>query len=60
MIRIHNGYQIKPHSITPSCYIVVVDGKGGKIPDILSGQYTTPTIAKEAIDRYISSKEKKV
>ena len=59
MIRIHKGYQVKPHTLTPNNYIVVTDGKGGKIPDCLTGMYTTPTLATYAIDLYLDSKIKK-
>ncbi len=59
MIRIHEGYQIKPHKEVPTCYIVVTDGKGGKIPDVLSGLFTTPEFAKAEINRYLASKPKK-
>jgi hypothetical protein len=52
----YEGYQIKPHRETPSCYIVVTSGKGGKIPDILSGMFTTRTIAKQNIDMYLANK----
>lgn len=56
---IHKGYQIKPHKSVPTSYIVVTDGKGGKIPDILSGVYTSPVFAKQAVDKYVDSKPKK-
>lgn len=55
---IYNGYQIKPYRDVPSVYIVVTDGKGGKIPNVLSGMFTTPTYAKEAIDLYLVTKKK--
>lgn len=55
----HNGYDIKPHRETPTCYIVVTSGKGGKIPNVLDGLFTTPTYAKEAIDNYLNSKAPK-
>lgn len=58
MIRIYNGYQIKPHKEIPTCYIVVTDGKGGKIPDILTGLFTSVGIAKDKIDKYLDSKVK--
>jgi NCAIR mutase (PurE)-related protein len=57
-IRIHSGYQVKPHKEHPSSYIVVTDGKGGKIPDVLTGLFTSPTIAMQTIDRYLDSKKK--
>ena len=56
---IYNGYQIKPHAQVPTCYVVVTDGKGGKIPAILEGLFTTPTLAKEVIDRYLETKVNK-
>jgi hypothetical protein len=59
MIRHYEGYDIKPARETPTNYIVVTSGKGGKIPNILSGLYTTPTYAKEAIDKYLETKSKK-
>jgi hypothetical protein len=59
MIREYKGYDIKPHKEVPTCYIVVTSGKGGKIPDVLSGLYTTPVVAQAAIDKYLDSKPKK-
>lgn len=58
MIRIHSGYQVKPHKEHPASYIVVTDGKGGKIPDMLTGLFTSPAIAIQTIDRYLDSKKK--
>lgn len=54
---IYNGYQIKPHAQVPTCYVVVTDGKGGKIPAVLEGLFTTPTLAKEVIDSYLDGKD---
>jgi hypothetical protein len=56
----YEGYDIKPHKEVPTNYIVVTSGKGGKIPDILSGLFTTRAYAKAAIDAYLASKPKKV
>ena len=53
---IYNGYQIKPHKTVPTAYIVVTDGQGGKVPDMLTGMYTSPKVAKQDIDRYLESK----
>jgi hypothetical protein len=53
---IYKGYQIKPHKTIPTAYIVVTDGKGGKIPDVLSGMYTSPTVAKQDVDKYLDLK----
>lgn len=59
MIKIFQGYQIKPSKEAPSSYVIVTDGKGGKIPDVLSGLFTTRTIAMEAIEKYLATKQKK-
>ena len=56
MIREYKGFHIKPHKELPFSYIIVTAGQGGKIPDVLSSHYTTPTIAKEQIDKYLSTK----
>lgn len=53
----YKGYQIKPHKVVPTAYIVVTAGKGGKIPDILSGVFTGYGVAKLAIDKYLDDKE---
>lgn len=58
-MKIHEGYQIKPHKEVPTCYVVALDGKGGSVPAALDGLFTTPTLAVEAIDRYLNSKVKK-
>jgi hypothetical protein len=58
-IRIYNGYQIKPYPASPSCSIVVTDGKGGKVPNVLAGLFTSPTVAMQAIDDYLGTKEMK-
>jgi hypothetical protein len=52
----HKGYYIKPHKEHPYCYIVVTVGKGGTVPDRLSGMYTTRALAKIEIDNYLETK----
>jgi len=54
---IYEGYQIKPNKLTPQHVIIVTDGKGGKIPDVLSGIFTSYSIAKQAIDDYLKIKQ---
>jgi len=56
MIYEHKGYQIKPHKEVPSNYIVVTDGKGGKIPRILEGLFTSVGVARNRIDDYLTVK----
>lgn len=56
---IYKGYQIKPHKEIPSNYIIVTDGKGGKIPGVLEGLFTGTNLAKQHIDAYLDAKEEK-
>lgn len=56
MIRHYQGYDVKPHKEHPYCYIIVTSGKGGKIPDVLGGMFTSPAIAMTEIDKYLASK----
>lgn len=51
----YKGYQIKPHAEVPTSYIVVTSGRGGKIPKVLEGVFTTPVFAKESIDSYLGA-----
>lgn len=55
-IHIHKGYQVKPSKENPHSWIVVTDGKGGKIPKVLEGMFTSPTLAIRNIDNYVDSK----
>lgn len=57
MITLYKGYQIKPHKEVPTNYVIVTDGKGGKIPDVMSGLFTTRQYAKDVIDKYLEEKE---
>ena len=54
----YEGYQIKPHKEFPSNVIIVTAGRGGKIPNVLDGLFTSGLVAKEAIDRYLENKKK--
>lgn len=55
----YEGYDIKPHKEIPTSYIIVTSGRGGKIPNVLDGLFTTPVYAKAAIDTYLATKVKK-
>jgi hypothetical protein len=54
---IYRGFQIKSSPQFPSSYICVTDGKGGKIPDVLGGLFTSAGIIKQKIDQYLTVKE---
>jgi hypothetical protein len=57
MIYKYKGYDIKPHKEFPTSYIVVTEGKGGKIPKVLDGLFTSTGLAKDRIDKYLEVKQ---
>lgn len=52
----YKGYLIRPCRQFPSQVEVQVVGRGGKIPNSLTGLFTSRTAAMEAIDTYVRSK----
>lgn len=56
MITIYKGFQIKPHPQNPMSLVVAVDGKGGKIPAVLEGLFTSHAYAKRVIDAYLETR----
>ena len=56
----YKGYLLTPDKISPTLVRISTVGKGGKIPDSLSGLYTTRTSGHLAIDYYLNSKEKRL
>jgi hypothetical protein len=40
-------------------YSIIKEGKGGSIPHVLSGSYTTPTFAMKDIDTYVAHRGSK-
>lgn len=54
---IHKGYLIQTDKAFPSVYRVAIEGQGGRIPNILSGVFTSPSVAMELIDAYTAQKE---
>lgn len=59
MIYQYRGYDIKAHKEHSKHYIVVTSGKGGKIPDVLTGLFTSVGVAKGVIDKYLDNKKVK-
>lgn len=55
-IFIYEGYQIKPVKETPTLFVIVTDGKGGKIPDCLTSMYTSRSLAMIDIKKYLAVK----
>jgi hypothetical protein len=54
----YKGYFIKPSKVSPNLYVVSTEGRGGKIPDSLTGQFTSRGIAMMEIDKYLEKKVK--
>lgn len=54
----YKGYLITPSKTSPGLYGVATEGRGGKIPNSLTGGYTTRGEAIKDIDRYLETKEK--
>lgn len=54
----YKGYYIKPHSSFPSSFIIVTEGQGGRIPDVMKGLFTSTGIAKTLVDSYLEEKAK--
>jgi hypothetical protein len=52
----HRDFYIRPKKDYPYCYVISTVGKGGTVPDCLSGMYTTKTLAKTDIDKYLNNK----
>lgn len=52
----YKGYYIKNHSSFPSSVMIVTEGQGGRIPDIMKGLFTSVGVAKNLIDSYLNKK----
>lgn len=57
MIAEYKGYYIKPHKEHPKTYVIVTEGRGGKIPDVMAGMFTDRGTAMSVIDAYLTIKE---
>lgn len=55
----YRGYQIKPDKQYPNNYVIVTSGRGGKIPNVLDGLFTSVPIGMNAIDKYLMGKPDK-
>lgn len=55
-MTIYKGYIIKPQKNNPRALTIAVEGRGGKIPDILTGVFTDIPFARRAIDAYVNSR----
>lgn len=55
----YKNYQIKPDKQYPNNYVIVTAGRGGKIPNVLDGLFTSERICMLAIDKYLNGKPEK-
>lgn len=53
----YRGYLITPNPFSPTLYKVATEGRGGKIPDVLVGSFTSVGIVKHIIDHYLNDQE---
>lgn len=58
METVYKGYILKNAPNSPSLLTVATEGRGGKIPKVLEGLFTSHNTAKQAIDFYTASKIK--
>lgn len=54
----HKGYLITHSKQSPNLYYIATEGKGGKIPNCLTGLYTK-TVAIREIDKYVEVKDER-
>lgn len=50
----YKGYIVKPCERRPGMYLVVTEGRGGKIPNILAGAFTSTREAVGTIEAYLN------
>ena len=53
----YKGFIVKPQKESPKLLTVATAGRGGKIPDVLTGLFTTRGLVYAIIDAYVENKE---
>ena len=56
---VYRGFIVKPSPVSPQLVSVATEGKGGKIPAVLGGLFTSYSVVKAIIDRYLDSGKKR-
>lgn len=59
MTQVYRGYIISADSAFPSLLSVAVEGRGGKIPNVLSGRFTSHREVTNLVDHYLEQSEAK-
>lgn len=52
----YKGYLIKPSKENSNSYSIATAGRGGKIPDVMGGVFTSVGWAKSVVDTYTEQK----
>jgi len=55
----YEGYYIKKNPLYPNIVYIVTKGRGGKIPDVMKGMFTSEGVAKKIIDDYLKLREER-
>ena len=55
----YRGYIISSDPISPTLYSVATEGRGGRIPSVLEGRFTSAQWVKNQIDAYLANQEEK-
>ena len=55
----YRGYIISSDPISPTLYSVATEGRGGRIPTVLEGRFTSVQWVKGLIDVYLANQEEK-
>lgn len=55
-MKVYRGYIISPVPHSPTLMRVAVEGQGGKVPNVLTGMFTSYTTVMEIVDKYLESK----
>lgn len=56
-MKTYRGYIITPNPLSPTLYKVATEGRGGKIPDVLVGSFTSVGTVTHLIDHYLADQE---
>lgn len=55
----YKGYIISGVAESPTLKRIATEGQGGKIPNVLTGSFTSYHVAMDAIDRYLEAVKEK-
>ena len=53
----YKGFIIKTNPLSPTMFTVAVEGRGGKIPKVLEGSFTSFKVVSDIIDKYSDTRK---